>query len=131
MKPYGAREGRPPAATRPPRPPHGQRLTRRPKQFTTPPEKKMSIIIEHDGDTWRILSEGRTDGDKTFCHLASTTRFRVQKNGKNPIQMCDWIENNRILSSAMQAEELMRNDYITAYYDDRNNSGLSTLEAHR
>lgn len=49
--------------------------------------------INYDGDIWRVIGTGRTrDDGKTFCHLASTTRFRKQKNGDNPIQMCDWIE---------------------------------------
>lgn len=49
--------------------------------------------IEHDGDIWKILSIGVTREDgKTFCHLASTTRSRQQRNGSNPVQICDWID---------------------------------------
>lgn len=49
--------------------------------------------IKHDGDYWEIIGKGVTREDgKTYCHIASKTRFRQQKNGKNPIQMCDWIE---------------------------------------
>ncbi|GGA05814.1 hypothetical protein [Dyella caseinilytica] len=49
-------------------------------------------VISHDGDTWRVLAQGRVneDGD-TYCHLASTTRFRVQRNGRVPVQMVDYI----------------------------------------
>jgi len=47
------------------------------------------ITIKHDGDTWNILSEGATRDGKTYCHLASTTRFRQQRNGANPVQICD------------------------------------------
>lgn len=48
--------------------------------------------IHHDGDTWRVLSEGVTREDgMTFCHLASATRFRAQKNGVYPVQINDWI----------------------------------------
>ena len=48
--------------------------------------------VEHDGDTWRVLSAGveRSDGLR-LCHLASTTRFLAQRNGQRPIQICDWI----------------------------------------
>jgi len=49
--------------------------------------------ISHDGDTWRIIGTGvvREDG-KTFCHIASTTRGRQQKNGWAPVQINDWID---------------------------------------
>lgn len=57
----------------------------------------MAIKIEHDGDTWEIVAEGATRDGKTYCHLASTTRFLQQKNGKSPVQIADWIENGRIL----------------------------------
>ena len=87
----------------------------------------MAITIPHDGDTWKIVAEGATKDGKTYCHLASTTRFRQQKNGKCPVQIADWIENERILSAAMQEEEKQR--AITAYYTDRTNSGNSPLEA--
>jgi hypothetical protein len=50
-------------------------------------------IINHDGDTWKVLGTGRTREDgMTYCHLASTTRGRMQKNGWYPIQMCDWVK---------------------------------------
>lgn len=49
--------------------------------------------IKHDGDTWNILGEGVTREDgKTFCHLASATRFIKQKNGDRPVQVCDWVD---------------------------------------
>jgi hypothetical protein len=48
--------------------------------------------VEHDGDTWVILGRGRTnDQGQTYCHLASTTRARKQKNGFNPIQATGWL----------------------------------------
>lgn len=65
----------------------------------------MTIRIKHDGDTWEILGEGAPRDGKTYCHLASTTKFREQRNGRNPVQISDWIENERILSAAMQTEE--------------------------
>lgn len=66
------------------------------------------VTIQHDGDTWNILSEGATRDGKTYCHLASTTRFRQQRNGKNPVQICDWIDHAVILSGAIQQEEKAR-----------------------
>lgn len=89
----------------------------------------MTIIIKHDGDTWRILSEGATRDGKTYCHLASTTRFRAQKNGNVPVQMCDWIDHAVILSGAIETEEKQR--AITNYYADRAASGQAALTAHR
>ena len=68
----------------------------------------MTIRIQHEGDVWEILSQGATRDGQTYCHLASTTKFREQRNGRNPIQIGDWIENERILSAAMQAEETQR-----------------------
>jgi hypothetical protein len=89
------------------------------------------ITIQHDNDTWSILSEGATRDGKIFCHLASTTRFRRQRNGANPVQICEWIDHVVILAAAQQAEEAQRRDYVDQYYRDRAGSGLSPLEAHR
>lgn len=66
------------------------------------------IIIEHEGDTWKILSEGASRDGKVMCHLASTTRERQQRNGRYPIQMCDWIDHQLILSAAIKQEEAKR-----------------------
>jgi len=53
---------------------------------------KYQDVIEHDGDVWVVWGVGRTREDgKTYLHLASTTRFVTQKNGKRPIQIGDWI----------------------------------------
>ena len=49
--------------------------------------------VIHDNDTWTVIGVGVTrDDGKTFCHLASTTRFRSQRNGDNPVQICTWID---------------------------------------
>lgn len=49
-------------------------------------------VVEHDGDRWRVLATGTTRPDGyTYCHLASTTRGRQQRNGWCPVQICDWI----------------------------------------
>jgi hypothetical protein len=53
---------------------------------------KLGDRIEHDGDTWEIVGLGVLVDGKRYVHLSSTTRFRQQKNGRNPVQSCDWIE---------------------------------------
>lgn len=85
------------------------------------------IKIQHDGDTWNIVGEGASRDGKVFCHLASTTRFNHQRNGKNPVQINDWIDHSLILSAAMQQEEAARVDCVTNYYADRAASGLAAM----
>ena len=89
------------------------------------------LIIPHDGDTWRILGQGATRDGKTYCHLASTTQFRQQRNGPYPVQVCVWIDPAVILSAAMQREEALRRSYVDQYYADRAASGQAALTAHR
>lgn len=55
-------------------------------------------IISWDGDQWRVLSQGAHntnpdayDDDLVYVHLASTTRFREQCNGRIPLQIGDWV----------------------------------------
>lgn len=72
----------------------------------------MTITIKHDNDTWIILGQGATRDGKTYCHLASTTRFRQQRNGANPVQIADWIDHAVILASAQQAEEAQRASFF-------------------
>ena len=95
----------------------------------------MTITISHDGDTWRILSEGSVRDGKVYCHLTSTTRGNHQRSGFVPLQICDWIDQRVILSHAIQAEEAQRKAQysdivsdggmdprdraITDYYTDR------------
>jgi hypothetical protein len=52
----------------------------------------MDKTIVHMGDAWRVVGVGAQRDGNTFCHLASTTRFRQQKNGKNPMQIGDWVD---------------------------------------
>ena len=52
----------------------------------------MDKTIVHRGDAWRVVGVGAQRDGNTFCHLASTTRFRQQKNGKNPMQIGDWVD---------------------------------------
>jgi hypothetical protein len=52
----------------------------------------MDKTIVHMGDAWRVVGVGAQRDGNTFCHLASITRFRQQKNGKNPMQIGDWVD---------------------------------------
>lgn len=52
--------------------------------------------IELDGDTWRVLNLGTRDNGKVYAHLASTTRFRKQRNGDVPIQAGVWIDEELV-----------------------------------
>ena len=63
------------------------------------------LIIPHDGDTWRILGQGATRDGKVYCHLASTTQGRQQRNGWNPAQIGVWIDPDVILSAEDEAIE--------------------------
>ena len=58
------------------------------------------LIIKHDGDTWKVLSEGAYRDGMFYCHLASTTRFRQQKNGQNPIQIGVWVSSKKLQEAA-------------------------------
>ena len=58
----------------------------------TPREKYTGKKIVHMGDVWEVIGVGAQAEGNTFCHMASLTRFRTQKNGKNPIQINDWVD---------------------------------------
>ena len=58
-------------------------------------------IIVHMGDAWRVLGVGAQRDGNTYCHLASTTNFRQQKNGAIPMQIGDWIDTE-VLKAAKQ-----------------------------
>jgi hypothetical protein len=54
---------------------------------------KHGDLINLDGDTWTVVAVGATDEQgRVYLHLASTTRFIAQRNGKRPIQICDWVK---------------------------------------
>ena len=55
------------------------------------------------GDVWKVVGTGTQLDGSTFCHLASTTRFRAQKNGQTPIQINDWVDT-AVLEAAEPAE---------------------------
>ena len=60
---------------------------------------KQIVVV---GDVWRVLGAGAQRDGNTFCHLASTTRFRQQKNGKNPIQIGDWVDTAVLIAATNQ-----------------------------
>ena len=61
-------------------------------------------IIEHDGDTWKVLASGEDRDGKTRVHLASTTRNQPrQKNGINPVQRMEWIDTKKLNTHAKGA----------------------------
>lgn len=53
------------------------------------------LEIEHDGDTWRVLSTGIVTGDKTLCHLASLTRN--QWNSERPMMISDIVPTSKLV----------------------------------
>lgn len=57
-------------------------------------ESFLDKIIVHMGDAWRVIGVGAQTGNNTFCHLASITRSRKQKNGSIPIQINDWVDTS-------------------------------------
>ena len=61
--------------------------------MTTPEAraKYLDSTVTVDGDTWKVIAVGAVRDDSVYCHLASTTRSRKQRNGDNPIQSCDFI----------------------------------------
>jgi len=58
-------------------------------------ESKMEkeLIINHDGDTWRVLSTGAYRDGMFYCHLL---RIRPQKNSQTPIQIGEWISSKKL-----------------------------------
>jgi hypothetical protein len=54
--------------------------------------KFLDKIVVHMGDAWRVIGVGAQRDGNTFCHLASITRNRQQKNGKCPVQINDWVD---------------------------------------
>ena len=58
------------------------------------------LIIEHDGDTWRVLGTGVDSGDKRLCHLASTTRCQWNST-TNPIQISDFVPIAALTAAAV------------------------------
>lgn len=61
-------------------------------------------LVDHEGDTWRVLQTGRRDDETTLCHLASTTRGWQQRNGWYPVQAQASIPNATLKAAHEEAE---------------------------
>jgi hypothetical protein len=67
--------------------------------------KEVAQQVDRDGDRWNIAGVGVTDDQgRVYCHLASTTRFRQQRNGRCPVQSCDWIPSALLQPVQLSAE---------------------------
>lgn len=53
----------------------------------------MDKVVQHAGETWRILALGVERDGKTYAHLASLSRGRMQRNGFVPCQIGDFNDN--------------------------------------
>lgn len=62
-------------------------------------EQAIGKVIDLDGDRWEVIGAGAEKDGDTFCHLASTTRFNQHKNGKYPVQSCQFVSDD-VLSAA-------------------------------
>ena len=54
---------------------------------------KINDVIRYENEDWRIVGIGAKEEYHTFLHLASTTRFRMQRNGPVPVQKAVWVLN--------------------------------------
>lgn len=52
------------------------------------------LLLSLDGDTWKLLGTGAKREGATYCHLASITRFREQRNGRVPVQIGEWVDDH-------------------------------------
>lgn len=67
-------------------------------------ERYDELVIQHDGDTWRVVGVGAEVEGRIMCHLASTTRGHHQRNGWYPNQIGDWIEKDVLEAALAQGE---------------------------
>lgn len=63
---------------------------------------KIGCTLVHLGRAWRVIGVGTERNGNTFCHLASLHEFRVQKNGRVPLQINDWVDT-AVLAAAKGA----------------------------
>lgn len=69
---------------------------------TTGDRSKIGCTLVHIGRAWRVIGVGAERNGNTFCHLASLHEFRMQKNGRMPIQINDWVDS-AVLAAAKEA----------------------------
>jgi hypothetical protein len=69
------------------------------------PNHLLEQVFAFDNDTWRVIGIGVTDADGfTAFHLASTTRFRQQRNGFIPVQRLEWLHQDMLQACAVSSE---------------------------
>jgi hypothetical protein len=59
-----------------------------PAEMVAPNKSPMKQITWSD-DTWNVAGRGAERDGKVYLHLSSTTR--VQRDGRCPVQICDWV----------------------------------------
>lgn len=59
--------------------------------------------IVHMGHVYRVIGVGAQLGGNTYCHLASLTEGRMQKNGWYADQICDWVDDEVLKKAARAA----------------------------
>ena len=59
--------------------------------------------IVHMGHIYRVIGVGAQLGGNTYCHLASLTEGRMQKNGWYANQICDWVDDEVLKKAASPA----------------------------
>lgn len=60
----------------------------------------LSPVIEHNGDTWRVIGISKDRNGAHYCHLASTTRFQRTPFDDCPTQILEWISDD-VLAEAL------------------------------
>jgi hypothetical protein len=57
----------------------------------------MGALVKMDGEVFQIIGVGtELPGRGTLLHIASTSRFVHQKNGRAPIQMNVWSDEDGV-----------------------------------
>ena len=72
------------------------------EQIKTGDRSKIGCTLVHLGRAWRVIGVGTERNGNTFCHLANLYEFRVQKNGRVPMQINDWVDT-AVLAAAKEA----------------------------
>lgn len=57
-------------------------------------------ILKFEGKTYRVLGRGIERCGKVYCHLASVTETRQQKNGAVPRQIGEWVPKELLETKA-------------------------------
>lgn len=57
-------------------------------------------VVQHNGDTWRVIGIGTDRNGAHYCHLASTTRMQRPPFDGDPVQFLGWISDD-VLTQAL------------------------------